>query len=76
MRASREIVIPLWGDNIGLRKDEIGYITTLSFAVDSMMFPIAGYIMDKFGRRFTGIPAFMILGFSCINWNNDSPLLS
>ena len=66
LRASREIVIPLWGDNIGLRKDEIGYITTLSFAVDSMMFPIAGYIMDKFGRRFTGIPAFMILGFSLV----------
>ena len=76
LRASREIVIPLWGDNIGLRKDEIGYITTLSFAVDSMMFPIAGYIMDKFGRRFTGIPAFMILGFSLVLIGTiDSPLL-
>ena len=76
LRASREIVIPLWGDNIGLRKDEIGYITTLSFAVDSMMFPIAGYIMDKFGRRFTGIPAFMILGFSLLLIGTiDSPLL-
>tara|TARA_B100001029_G_scaffold157996_1_gene144372 strand:- start:12834 stop:14081 length:1248 start_codon:yes stop_codon:yes gene_type:complete len=76
LRASREIVIPLWGDNIGLRKDEIGYITTLSFAVDSMMFPIAGYIMDKFGRRFTGIPAFIILGFSLVLIGTiDSPLL-
>ena len=76
LRASREIVIPLWGDNIGLRKDEIGYITTLSFAIDSMMFPIAGYIMDKFGRRFTGIPAFMILGFSLVLIGTiDSPLL-
>ena len=76
LRASREIVIPLWGDNIGLRKDEIGYITTLSFAVDSMMFPIAGYTMDKFGRRFTGIPAFMILGFSLVLIGTiDSPLL-
>ncbi len=76
LRASREIVIPLWGDNIGLRKDEIGYITTLSFAVDSMMFPIAGYIMDKFGRRFTGIPAFMILGFSLVLIGTiDSPLI-
>jgi Sugar phosphate permease len=64
------------GRYIGLRKDEIGYITTLSFAVDSMMFPIAGYIMDKFGRRFTGIPAFMILGFSLVLIGTiDSPLL-
>ena len=76
LRASREIVIPLWGDNIGLRKDEIGYITTLSFAVYSMMFPIAGYILYKFGRRFTGIPAFMILGFSLVLIGTiDSPLL-
>ena len=61
LRASREIVIPLWGDNIGLRKDEIGYITTLSFAVDSMMFPIAGYIMDKFGRKWTSVPSIILL---------------
>ena len=76
LRASREIVIPLWGDNIGLRKDEIGYITTLSFAVDSLMFPIAGFIMDKFGRRYTGIPAFIILGFSLVLIGTvDSPIL-
>jgi len=76
LRASREIVIPLWGDNIGLRKDEIGYITTLSFAVDSLMFPIAGFIMDKFGRRYTGIPAFIILGFSLVLIGTvNSPIL-
>ena len=76
LRASREIVIPLWGDNLGLRKDEIGYITTLSFAVDSLMFPIAGFIMDKFGRRYTGIPAFIILGFSLVLIGTvDNPLM-
>ena len=76
LRASREIVIPLWGDNIGLRKDEIGYITTLSFAVDSLMFPIAGFIMDKFGRRYTGIPSFAILGFSLVLVGTvESPIL-
>ena len=76
LRVSREIVIPLWGDNIGLRKDEIGYITTLSFAVDSLMFPIAGFIMDKFGRRYTGIPAFIILGFSLVLIGTvDNPLM-
>ena len=76
LRASREIVIPLWGDNIGLRKDEIGYITTLSFAVDSVMFPISGYIMDRFGRRYTGIPAFAILGFSLVLIGTiNSPIL-
>jgi len=62
LRSGREFLIPVWGEEIGLGKDQIGYIATLSFAVDSMMFPLVGYSMDRWGRKSTGIPAFLVLG--------------
>jgi len=64
LRAGREFMIPVWGGEIGLGKDQIGYIATASFAIDSMLFPIVGYAMDKWGRKSTGIPAFIVLGIS------------
>ena len=64
LRSGREFLIPVWGEEIGLGKDQIGYIATLSFAVDSMMFPLVGYSMDRWGRKSTGIPAFLVLGIA------------
>jgi len=52
LRASRQLLIPLWGESIGLDTSEIGYIVGLSAAVDMTMFPIAGYLMDNRGRRY------------------------
>ena len=49
LRAAREFIIPVWGDNIGLDIDEIGFITGISYFIDSLMFPISGILMDKFG---------------------------
>ena len=64
MRAAREIIIPLWGDNIGLNPAEIGYVIGVSAAIDSTMFPLVGYAMDRWGRKYTGVPAFLVLAAS------------
>jgi MFS family permease len=64
LRSGREFLIPVWGEEIGLGKDQIGYIATISFTVDSMMFPLVGYSMDRWGRKSTGIPAFLVLGIA------------
>ena len=64
VRAGREFMIPVWGGEIGLGKDLIGYIVTLSFVVDSMLFPLVGYSMDRWGRKSTGIPAFFVLALA------------
>ena len=64
LRSGREFLIPVWGEEIGLGKDQIGYIATISFAIDSMMFPLVGYSMDRWGRKSTGIPAFLVLGMA------------
>lgn len=62
MRASREFLIPVWGDEMGLGTDQIGYVASVSYAVDSTMFPIVGWVMDKFGRKYVGVPALIIMG--------------
>ena len=62
MRASREFLIPVWGDEMGLGTDQIGYVASVSYAVDSTMFPIVGWTMDRFGRKYVGVPALIIMG--------------
>jgi MFS family permease len=64
LRAGREFLIPVWGGELGLGEAKIGYIATASFAIDSMLFPIVGYSMDKWGRKSTGLPAFVVLALA------------
>ena len=66
VRAGREFLIPVWGGEIGLGKDQIGTIASASFAIDSMLFPFVGIAMDRWGRRSTGIPAFFILALAMV----------
>ena len=61
MRAAREFLIPVWGGEQGFGKDDIGYILTASSAIDAALFPVVGIAMDRWGRKSTGIPAFVIL---------------
>ena len=51
LRATRQLMIPLWGESIGLNTAEIGYITGAGAALDMCMFPVAGYVMDRWGRK-------------------------
>ena len=62
IRAAREFLIPVWGDEMGLKTDQIGYVASVSYAVDSTMFPIVGWTMDRFGRKYVGVPALIIMG--------------
>lgn len=61
LRGAREILIPLIGDSISLDTGQIGLIQALSGAFDVVMFPLAGYVMDKYGRKPNGLPAITIL---------------
>jgi MFS family permease len=61
IRAGRGIVIPLYAaDVLGLDVDAIGYIASLSSAIDTMLFYPAGVIMDRLGRKFAIVPSFLL----------------
>ena len=61
VRAGRTVVIPLFGaDVLGLSVDQIGLIVSISVAVDFSLFLVAGWLMDRFGRKFAIVPCFGI----------------
>lgn len=69
IRSGRGIVVPLFAaDILGLDVSQIGLIVGLSSAVDMSMFYPAGYVMDRFGRKFAYVPSFAIqaLGMALI----------
>ncbi len=51
VRAGRQLLVPLWGESIGLDAADIGLIVGIASGVDMTLFPLAGYIMDTLGRR-------------------------
>ncbi|MCZ6678365.1 MAG: MFS transporter [Candidatus Poribacteria bacterium] len=61
LRAGRRIIIPLYASKvIGLDVQAVGVIFSISSFVDMSLFPVAGFIMDRFGRRYATIPCFFI----------------
>jgi len=57
VRASRQVVIPLWALHIGLDAQTTSVIFGLSGAVDMLLFYPAGKLMDRHGRRWAAVPA-------------------
>jgi MFS family permease len=65
LRASRQAILPLWADHVGLDAATVGVIFGLSAGLDMLLFYPAGLISDRFGRKVVAIPClgFMAAGF-------------
>ncbi|GAB3652180.1 MFS transporter [Glycomyces tarimensis] len=61
-RATRQSIVPLWGESQGLDASTISVIFGLSAAVDMLLFYPGGWIMDRFGRMWVALPAMVVLG--------------
>jgi MFS family permease len=63
IRSTRRIVVPLYGAEVlGLDVEAVGLVLSIASAVDMSLFYPAGFIMDRFGRKFNTVPAFAIQG--------------
>ncbi len=60
VRQARHLLLPLWGDAIGLDVAEIGLVVGLSSGLDMLFFHPAGVLMDRFGRRASGVPSLLL----------------
>ena len=66
LRAGRQLLIPLWGESLGLDASDIGLIMGSAAAIDMTMFPAAGYIMDNWGRRYSATACISILSLGLL----------
>jgi MFS family permease len=64
VRASRQVVIPLWAEHIGLDPQTTSLIFGVSGAVDMLLFYPAGSVMDRFGRKWVAVPSMAVLGLA------------
>ena len=61
LRRGCHIIIPLYADEIvGLSTQQVRSVVMISSAVDMSMFPVAGSMMDRFGRRYATVPGICI----------------
>lgn len=66
LRSSRQIVIPLWADQIGLDATTTALIYGLMGGVDMLLFYPAGKIMDVKGRLWIALPSMLIMSFALV----------
>ena len=62
LRASRQVILPLWGVQLDIPDARIALIVGIAGAVDLSLFYTSGQVMDRFGRRWAAVP--VLLGLS------------
>lgn len=66
VRAGRDIIMPLIGEDLGLSATAIGALVAIGTGADLLLFPVSGWLMDRFGRLAAIVPAFSLLGIGML----------
>jgi len=66
VRASRQVVIPLWADHLGVNPATTSLIYGLVAAIDMSVFYPAGMLMDRRGRLWVAVPSTLLMGCALI----------
>jgi len=61
VRASRQAVIPLWAEHIGLSAQTASIIYGIAGGIDMLVFYPAGKVMDVRGRRWVTVPSMLVM---------------
>ncbi|MGO2003194.1 MFS transporter [Arthrobacter rhombi] len=62
VRATRQAVIPLWAEHLGMDASATSLIYGISGAVDMLVFYPAGAMMDRWGRTWIAVPCMVVMG--------------
>ena len=78
VRASRDALLPLWCEHIGLDAATTSLIFAVSSGIDMTLFYVGGSVMDRFGRRWVAVPAIVIMAvcFALLPLAHDTPAVA
>ena len=66
VREGRYVVVALIGDELGLSVAEVGALVAIGTFADLALFPVAGIVMDRFGRLAAMIPSFSLIALGLV----------
>jgi MFS family permease len=66
VRASRQVILPLWAVSIGIGDTNTAVIIGIAGAIDFALFYSSGQIMDRWGRLASAVPSMVGLGIGLI----------
>jgi MFS family permease len=66
VRATRQVIIPLWGEAVGIGPVATSLIFGISAGVDLALFYPGGAVMDRFGRVWVAVPSMIIMGLGLL----------
>jgi MFS family permease len=64
MRATREVLVPLFGASLGLSVAQIGLIYSLSAAIDMTLFYPVGVWIDRHGRKWIAVTSTLLFAIA------------
>lgn len=65
-RSSRDAILPLWANHIGLSPAVASLLFGVGAAADVICAYPAGHLMDRFGRTFVAVPSILVLAVSYV----------
>jgi MFS family permease len=75
VRASRQVILPLWAVSIGIDDTHTALIIGIAGAIDFGLFYTSGQIMDRWGRLASALPSMIGLGLThlLLAFSHDLP---
>ncbi|WP_417234408.1 MFS transporter [Arthrobacter sp.] len=64
VRATRQAVIPLWAEQLGMDASSTSLVYGVSGAIDMLVFYPAGKVMDRKGRTWVAVPCMLVMGIA------------
>jgi MFS family permease len=64
VRATRQTVLPLWAEHLGLSPATTSVIFGIAGLVDTLTFYPSGKVMDRAGRLWIAVPSMLVLGLT------------